>query len=61
MGAIAGADGHRPVSHLTGSPEAVTRPRFPQNVTCGFTAPTLFDSCFTALQGPAAPYKGGAA
>jgi len=23
----------------TGSPEAVARPRFPQNVACGFTAP----------------------
>src|SRR4029077_19138945 len=36
--------------HGTGSPEAVARPRFPQNVACGFPAPTLFGSCFTALQ-----------
>ena len=34
----------------TGSPEAVARPRFPQNVACGFPAPTLFGSCFTALR-----------
>src|SRR5262245_49489389 len=27
------------VSSRTGSPEAVTRPRFPQNVACGFPAP----------------------
>ncbi|MGY2844655.1 hypothetical protein ACVIWU_005475 [Bradyrhizobium sp. USDA 4509] len=45
----------------TGSPEAVARPRFPQNVACGFPAPTLFDSWFTALQALAAPDKGGAA
>ena len=44
----------------TGSPEAVARPRFPQNVACGFPAPTLFGSCFTALQAPAAPGRGGA-
>ena len=35
---------------FTGSPEAVARPRFPQNVACGFPAPTLFGSCFTALR-----------
>src|SRR6478672_9783758 len=39
-----------PVSTPTGSPEAVARPRFPQNVACGFPAPTLFGSCFTALR-----------
>src|SRR5258705_1290522 len=44
----------------TGSPEAVARPRFPQNVACGFPAPTLFGSCFTALRVPAAPGRGGA-
>src|ERR1700720_3042654 len=44
-----------PVSTPTGSPETVARPRFPQNVACGFPAPTLFGSCFTALQAPAAP------
>ena len=44
----------------TGSPEAVTRPRFPQNVACGFPAPTLFGSWFTALRAPAAPSMGGA-
>jgi hypothetical protein len=48
------------VSTSTGSPEAVARPRFPQNVPCGFPAPTLFGSCFTALQAPAAPGRGGA-
>ena len=31
--------GHGSVSTSTGSPEAVTRPRFPQNVACRFTAP----------------------
>jgi hypothetical protein len=35
-------------------------PRFPQNVACGFPAPTLFGSCFTPLQAPAAPGRGGA-
>jgi hypothetical protein len=50
------ASWHRPVSPPTGSPEAVARPRFPQNVACGFPAPTLFGSCFTALQAPAAPF-----
>ncbi|WP_456777431.1 helix-turn-helix domain-containing protein [Bradyrhizobium sp. USDA 3315] len=45
----------------TESPEAVARPRFPQNVACGFPAPTLFDSWFTAPQAPAAPDKEGAA
>jgi hypothetical protein len=49
-----------PVSTPTGSPEAVTRPRFPQNVACGFPAPTLFGSWFTALRAPAAPSMGGA-
>jgi hypothetical protein len=49
-----------PVSTPTGSPEAVTRPRFPQNVACGFPAPTLFGSWFTALRAPAAPGRGGA-
>ena len=38
MGAVAWAFGHRPVSHPTGSPEAVARLRFPQNVACGFPA-----------------------
>jgi hypothetical protein len=38
MGAVAWAFGHRPVSHPTGSPEAVVRLRFPQNVACGFPA-----------------------
>jgi hypothetical protein len=61
MGAVAWAIRQRSVSHPTGSPEAVARPRFPQNVACGFPAPTLFDSWFTALQAPAAPDKGGAA
>ena len=51
---------HGSVSTPTGSPEAVARPRFPQNVACGFPAPTLFGSCFTALQAPAAPGRGGA-
>ena len=46
--------------NITGSPEAVARPRFPQNVACGFPAPTLFGSWFTALQAPAAPGRGGA-
>src|SRR5262249_4076120 len=45
----------------TGSPEAVARPPFPQNVAGRFPAPTLFDSWFTALRAPAAPDKGGAA
>src|SRR5664279_4453128 len=39
MGAVAWAIRQRSVSHPTGSPEAVARPRFPQNVACGFTAP----------------------
>ena len=39
---------HGSVSTPTESPEAVARPRFPQNVACGFPAPTLFGSCFTA-------------
>jgi len=39
MGAVAwGPLGHRPVSHPTGSPEAVARLRLPQNVACGFAA-----------------------
>src|ERR1700739_4162224 len=46
--------------HLTGSPEAVAHLRFPQNVACGFPAPTLFGSWVTALQAPAAPGRGGA-
>ena len=29
---------HGSVSSRTGSPEAVARPRLPQNVACGFTA-----------------------
>src|SRR5258708_30469243 len=35
------ADGRlqRACKAQTGSPEAVARPRFPQNVACGFTAP----------------------
>jgi hypothetical protein len=48
------------IQRSTGSPEAVTRPRFPQNVACGFPAPTLFGSWFTALRAPAAPSMGGA-
>src|SRR5438445_42758 len=55
MGAVAWAIRQRSVFHRTGSPEAVARPRFPQDVACGFPAPTLFDSWFTALQAPAAP------
>jgi hypothetical protein len=47
-------------SGTTGSPEAVARPRFPQNVACGFPAPTLFGSWFTALPAPAAPDRGDA-
>src|ERR1700730_2658149 len=39
MGAVAWAIRQRSVSHPTGSPEAVARPRVPQNVACGFTAP----------------------
>src|SRR5664279_2890499 len=39
MGAVAWAIRQRSVSHPTGSPEAVTRLRLPQNVACGFTAP----------------------
>src|SRR4029077_15243682 len=58
-GAVAGPWAS-PVSPPTGSPEAVTRPRFPQNVACGFPAPTLFGSWFTALRAPAAPNMGGA-
>ena len=38
-GAVAWAIRQRSVSSLTGSPEAVARLRFPQNVACGFTAP----------------------
>ena len=50
MGAGAGGLWPSPHFHLTGSPEAVTRSRFPQNVACGFPAPTLFGSWFTALE-----------
>src|ERR1700682_1294642 len=39
MGAVAWAIRQRSVSHPTGSPEAVARPRLPQNVACGFPAP----------------------
>jgi len=59
-GAVAWAIWQRPVSLPTGSPEAVTRLRFPQNVACGFPAPTLFGSWFTALPAPAAPGRGDA-
>ena len=37
MGAVAWAIRQRSVSHPTGSPEAVARPRLPQNVACGFS------------------------
>src|ERR1700757_2541731 len=36
MGAVAWAIRQRSVSHPTGSPEAVARPRLPRNVACGF-------------------------
>jgi hypothetical protein len=35
MGAVAWAISQRSVSHSAGSPEAVARPRFLQNVACG--------------------------
>src|SRR5258706_8635808 len=44
MGAVAWAIGQRSVSHPTGSPRAVTRPRLPQNVACGFPAPRSSDT-----------------
>ena len=52
------------VSILTGSPEAVTRLRFPQNVACGFPAPrsSAIDSQhFTALRVPVTPDEGALA
>jgi hypothetical protein len=54
------AAAHPKIDRSTGSPEAVARPRFPQNVACGFPAPTLFGSWFTALPAPAAPDRGDA-